>query len=162
MDYILFLIHLLLNQNFPQVHLELLQYAHHWENGTVKMNITPTARTLDPNVTVNSWLCFFPFFFFWNSATKHPQMAAPNRGLVSESFHATQTQVQVMYVTVYTWIYRHELCSGMDLIASWKRPSLAGVWASKCYVNFGCMWNASSLGDTRSYMYYAFSSVLLR
>jgi len=25
-------------------------------------------------------------------------MAAPNRGLVTESFHATQTRVQVVYV----------------------------------------------------------------
>jgi hypothetical protein len=100
--------------------------------------------------------------YFWNSATKHPQMAAPNRGLVSWSFRATQTQVQVMYVTIYTWICRHELCSGVDLAASWKRPSLARAWASRCYVNFGCMRNASSLGDTRSYMCYDFSSVLLR
>jgi len=31
-------------------------------------------------------------------------MAAPNTGLLSESFHATQTQVQAMYVIVHTHI----------------------------------------------------------
>jgi hypothetical protein len=50
-----------------------------------------------------------------NSASKLPQMAAPNRMLFSESFHATQTRVQLMYVIVHTLMYRHKLLSGLGL-----------------------------------------------
>jgi hypothetical protein len=67
-------------------------------------------------VTVNSWLC--SFLFFQNSATRSPQMAAPNTALFHESFHATQTQVQLVYVIVHTQICRHELHSGMGSAAS--------------------------------------------
>jgi len=56
-------------------------------------------------------------------------MAAPNKGLFIEHFHATQTRVQVVYVVIRARIYRHELRSGMGRIASWKRPSLARAWA---------------------------------
>jgi hypothetical protein len=34
-------------------------------------------------------------------------MAAPNKGLFSEIFSATQVQVQVICITVHTQIYRH-------------------------------------------------------
>ena len=80
------------------------------ENSKIKMNNMPTAQTADqcdceqPIVLVS---------FFQNSATKCPQMAAPNRALFHGSFHATQTPVQLMYVIVHTRIYRRELCSGM-------------------------------------------------
>ena len=44
---------------------------------------------------------------FQNSATKHSQMAAPNRMLFCESCHATQTRVLLMYVTVHTYIHTY-------------------------------------------------------
>ena len=39
---------------------------------------------------------------FLNGATKRPEMAAPNTALFCESFHATQTRVQLVYFTVHT------------------------------------------------------------
>jgi len=60
-------------------------------------------------------------------------MAAPNTGLFSESFHATQTRVQVIYIIVHTWIYRHELHLGMGCRASWKRPSLAQAFFTSIF-----------------------------
>jgi hypothetical protein len=70
--------------------------------------------------------------FFFNSATICPQKAAPNRGVFSEIFPATQARVQVVNLIVHTQIYRHELHSGAGGTASWKRPSLTRAWASKC------------------------------
>jgi len=45
-------------------------------------------------------------------------MVAPNRVLFHESFHATQTQVQLVYVIVHTLIYRHKVRLGMGCVAS--------------------------------------------
>jgi len=70
------------------------------ENYTIKINNTPTATVAHQNATVNSWLRSL-FFFFRNSATKRSQMAASNRWLLSERFHATETRVQVVYIHEY-------------------------------------------------------------
>jgi len=45
-------------------------------------------------------------------------MVAPNRVLFRESFHATQTRVQLMYIIVHTQKYRHKLHLGMGRVAS--------------------------------------------
>jgi hypothetical protein len=67
-------------------------------------------------VPVNSWLwAVLSFFLFFNSANKNPHMAAPNIGLFSESFHATQTRAQVVYVIVKvecTFVQALRLCTG--------------------------------------------------
>jgi len=75
------------------------------------------------------------FFFFRKSANKSPQMAGTKRGLFSESFHATQTPIQVVYFIVRMRIYRNELHSGMGRTASWKRLNLAWSWLQS--VNWG-------------------------
>ena len=72
------------------------------------------------------------FFFFFKYCNRSPQMPAQNRALFRESFHATQTPVQLVYVIVHSRIYRHKLRSGTGHAASWKRPSLAWALASKC------------------------------
>jgi len=97
-------------------------------NSKIRTNNTPTARTADQNMTVNSWL--YSFLFLRNRATKHPKTAAPNGGLLSKNVRATQTRAQVVYVIVHTWTEKHEPCSGARHAASWKRPSNAWVWVS--------------------------------
>jgi len=55
--------------------------------------------------------------FFQNSTTKRSQMAAPSGTLFHESFHATQTRVEHVYVQ-----YIHEYIG------------TSCAWASKCYI----------------------------
>jgi len=59
-----------------------------------------------------------------NSANRSPQMAAPNRGQISERFHATQTRVKWSTLSVQIHVYRHDLHSEVGLTASWKRPGV--------------------------------------
>ena len=99
------------------------------EISKIKTNNTPTAQTADHNAIVKSWLCSFLFF---EIVQQKSQMAASNYALFHDSFHATQTQIQIVYVIVHMRIYRHELCSGMGRTASQKRLSLNRTWASKC------------------------------
>jgi hypothetical protein len=90
------------NLKQPDLHSGTLQSGYHHtvsllsENSKIKTNNTPTAQNGCEQLIVL-------ISFFRNSATRSPQMAAPNRAPFRESFHATQTQVQLMYVkSTYT------------------------------------------------------------
>lgn len=70
--------------------------------------------------------------FFKNSATECCQLAAHNRGIYSENFHAIQTHVQAVNIKIHTWIYKPELRSAVGHTERWESPSCAWTWGSKC------------------------------